>query len=580
MTSPYKDKSPAEQASTMHQGKVMPHLAGEFLNYKRIWLLSFILTAFFALVPVIFFALIDYNLTQKSMEQDAEARASRLASNTWRSVSFFLDERRNAIDYVARSNKRAQLSSSERLASILSELRFSFGGFTDIGIINAAGRQEAYAGPYNLTGKNYKGQAWFDETMTQGASVSEVFMGYRNVPHISIAIRHRSANGAAFVIRATIEHQLPRIFAQLKTTHRGDIFLVNTKGILQTPSRFFGKVLEPLEMDLPPHTGETKTLTWRYDESEELIIAYRYIPKTPFVLMVVKSKQALFAPWHEAKTQLIKYLGLSISVILVWIWAVTAYMVRRLKNLDRKRAKYFHLAEYANKMASVGRLAAGVAHEINNPLAIINEKAGLIKDMAQFKPEYKEDTRLNESLDVILDSVKRCGRITRQLLSFGRQTKTVPVPMKLQTVLDEVLIFLTKEAELRKINIRIDLPENLPSVVCDHGKLQQIMLNIINNAFSAMPTKGNLTITAQERPKNMIAMSIADTGCGISEQNLQEIFEPFFSTKTEAGGTGLGLSITYGLVQELGGRIEVESQINEGTEFTVYLPTKQKENKD
>jgi signal transduction histidine kinase len=574
MTSPYKDKSP------LQQGKVMSHLSGEFLNYRRIWLLSFILTALFALVPVIFFALIDYNLTQKSMEQDAEARASRLASNTWRSVSFFLDERRNAIDYVARSNTRAQLSSSKRLAAILSELRFSFGGFTDIGIINAAGYQEAYAGPYKLAGKDYKDQAWFDETMAQGTSVSDVFLGHRNVPHISIAIRHRSPNGAAFVVRATIEHQLPRIFSQLKTTHRGDIFLVNTQGTLQTPSRYFGRVLEPLGMALPPRTGETKILSQRNDQTGELIIAYRYIPKTPFVLMVVKSKQALFAPWHEAKTQLIKYLGLSISVILVWIWAVTAYMVRRLKNLDRKRAKYFHLAEYANKMASVGRLAAGVAHEINNPLAIINEKAGLIKDMAQFKAKYKEDTRLHDALDVILDSVKRCGRITRQLLSFGRQTQTIAVPMKLRTVLDEVLIFLTKEAELRKINISMDIPEDLPSVICDHGKLQQIMLNIINNAFSAMSAKGSLTITAQKQSGDMIAMSIADTGCGISEQNLQEIFEPFFSTKTNAGGTGLGLSITYGLVQELGGRIEVKSRVNQGTEFTVYLPTKQKQNKD
>ena len=570
MISPYKDKSPEEVA------RVMPHLTGELVNYRQIWLLSFILTALFALVPVIFFALADYNLTRKSTEQDAEARAARLASNTWRSVSFFLDERQNALDYVTRSNARAQLSSPERLASILSDLRASFGGFTDIGIINASGRQEAYAGPHNLTGKDYSGQAWFEKTMSQGTLVSEVFLGYRNVPHISIAIRHKSSNGAAFVVRATIEHQLPQIFSQLKTTHGGDIFLVNTKGILQTPSRYFGKVLEPMEVALPPKTDETKTLTLTDDDEEDLIAAYRYIPKTPFVLMVVKSRQALMAPWHEAKVQLFRYLGLSISIILVWIWAVTAYLVRRLRLVDRRRAKYCHMAEYANKMASIGRLAAGVAHEINNPLAIINEKTGLIKDMAQFKPEYKEDTRLNESLDVILDSVKRCSRITRQLLSFGRQSKTIPIPLKLKTVLDEVLVFLAKEAELRKIKISIHLPDDLPKVLCDHGKLQQIMLNIINNAFSAMSVKGSLTISAQERPGNMIAMSIKDTGCGISEGNLMEIFEPFFSTKTDKGGTGLGLSITYGLVQELGGRIEVKSRLNQGTEFTVYLPTKLK----
>lgn len=574
MTSPYKDKSP------MEAGRVLPHLTGELVNYRQIWLLSFILTAFFALVPVFFFALVDYNLTQKSMEQDSEARAARLASNTWRSVSFFLGEHQKALDFVARSNTRAQLSSSQRLEAILSELRLSFGGFTDIGIINASGRQEAYAGPYNLVGKDYKGQAWFETTLSQGASVSEVFLGYRNVPHISIAARHESPNGAAFVIRATIEHQLPQIFSQLETTHKGDIFLVNAKGILQTPSRYFGKVLDPIEVALPPKTDQTKTFTFAYDEEEDLIAAYRYIPHTPFVLMVVKSKQALMAPWHGAKMELFKYLGLSISVILVWIWAVTAYLVRRLRLVDRRRAKYCHMAEYANKMASIGRLAAGVAHEINNPLAIINEKTGLIKDMAQFKPEYKDDVRLMESLDVILNSVKRCSRITRQLLNFGRQGKSIPIPMTLRTVLDEVLIFLAKEAELRKINISIDIPEDLPKVLCDHGKLQQIMLNIINNAFSAMSVKGSLTISAQTTPDSMIALAIKDTGCGISEENLMEIFEPFFSTKTEKGGTGLGLSITYGLVQELEGRIKVKSELNKGTEFTVYLPTKQKAKKD
>ncbi|WP_035238807.1 sensor histidine kinase [Desulfobacter vibrioformis] len=548
-------------------------LKGEFLNYQRIWLISFVLTAAFAIMPVIFFAVLDYNLTRRSLENDAEARASRLASNTWRSLSFFLDERKNALSYVVRFNSFEQLGNTQQLANILDFLHQSFGGFTDIGIIDATGVQRAYAGPHGLAGKNYKDQQWFKDTISHGTSVSDVFLGFRNVPHISIALRHMAPDNTYFIIRATIEHQLPKILSEVKTSGNGDAFLINAKGVLQTPSHYFGDVLEKTNIALPPAMAQTRTMTITLENGQDMIAAFRHIPNTSFILVVLKSKQVIMSPWHDSQVALIKYLGISISVILLWIWAVTGYFVRRLKILDRNRHKYFHMAEYENKMASIGRLAAGVAHEINNPLAIINEKAGLIKDMVYFKQELKRDPRLLEIVDVILASVKRCSRITRQLLSFGRQTQTVPVPLTLKTVLDEVLVFLVKEAQLKNIFIDIDVPDTLPQVIGNPGKLQQIFLNIINNAFAAMPRDGRLSISAQKTDEPFVRLNISDSGCGIPPENLNHIFEPFFSTKTNQGGTGLGLSITYGLVQELGGRIEAKSKINEGTTFIIYLPT-------
>lgn len=548
-------------------------LIGEFPNYKRIWLLSFALTAAFAIIPVIFFALLDYNLTQRSLESDAEARTSRLASNTWRSLAFFLDERKNALNYVVQSNSFEQLENTSQLTEILGFLHESFGGFTDIGIIDATGVQRAYAGPHGLAGKNYKDQQWFKDTMTHGISVSDVFLGFRNVPHISIALRHTTPDNTYFIIRATIEHQLPKILSEVKTSGNGDAFLINARNVLQTPSHYFGDVLEKANIVLPLATDQTRTMNITLEDGQELIAAFRHIPDTPFILVVLKSQKEIMSPWHHSQATLIQYLGISISVVLLWIWAVTTYFVRRLKLLDRKRSKYFHMAEYENKMASIGRLAAGVAHEINNPLAIINEKAGLIKDMAHFKEELKKDTRLLETVDVILASVKRCSRITRQLLSFGRQTQTTPVPLTLKSVLDEVLVFLIKEAQLKNIFIDIDVPDDLPQVVGNRGKLQQVLLNIVNNAFAAMPRDGRLSVSAQKTDEPFVRLDIRDSGCGISPENLKHIFEPFFSTKTNQGGTGLGLSITYGLIQELGGRIKVKSKVNEGTTFIIYLPT-------
>ncbi|CCK79277.1 sensor histidine kinase [Desulfobacula toluolica] len=554
-------------------GKILPYLTGELFNFRLIWLLSFLLTSGFAIIPVCFFAAIDYNLTHRSMGQDAVATTSRLASNTWRSVSFFLNERKNALNYVVKDNSFEVLTTPERLSEILTNLNKSFSGFVDIGVIDAKGNQKTYVGPYGLEGKNYSRQPWFKKVMEHGTFISEVFLGYRQVPHLSIAIKHELPDKKFYILRATIEDQLTQILSQVKTIDSGDTFLINKNGILQTSSRLYGDVLKETPIRVPSQTDETSIIENPGKTfGEDSIIAYRYIPNTPFILMVVKSKKKFMATWQQSRTDLIKYLSVSITVILLWIWGITTYLVNRLKIIDRRRVKYFHMAEYANKMASIGRLAAGVAHEINNPLAIINEKGGLIKDLFRFKKAYQNDPRLIEIIDTILNSVERCSRITHQLLSFGRHMEIKLQTINLKSVLDEVLIFLTKEAEFRGIQVLINISETIPEFICDRGKLQQILLNIINNAFSAMDPEGCLKITANETSKDMIKMDIEDNGCGISKENLKDIFEPFFSTKTSEGGTGLGLSITYGLVQELGGRIEVESVINDGTKFSIFLP--------
>jgi signal transduction histidine kinase len=141
-------------------------------------------------------------------------------------------------------------------------------------------------------------------------------------------------------------------------------------------------------------------------------------------------------------------------------------------------------------------------------------------------------------------------------------------------VIHEVLGFLGKEAEYRSITLSVDAPGDLPDIESDRGRLQEIFLNLINNSFAAMNDGGRLAITVRRAETDFIAATVSDTGCGISKPDLKRIFEPFFSTKTGKGGTGLGLSITYGLIQELGGSVSVQSEVGKGTEFTVRLPVK------
>ena len=225
-------------------------------------------------------------------------------------------------------------------------------------------------------------------------------------------------------------------------------------------------------------------------------------------------------------------------------------------------------------MASIGRLAAGVAHEINNPLAIINEKAGLIMDLFTIKKEYADDPKLMSLVNSVLSSVERCATITRRLLNFARHVDVSIEPMNLKEVIQDVLGFLGKEAEYRSIAISVKVPDDIPQLVSDRGRLQEIFLNIFNNAFAALSDGGRLDIVAGREDKDFISLTVTDNGCGISESDIKRVFEPFFSTKNKKGGTGLGLSITYGLVQEIGGNIRVESEEGKGTSFIIRLPLK------
>ncbi|MBU0990177.1 MAG: ATP-binding protein, partial [Proteobacteria bacterium] len=338
-------------------------------------------------------------------------------------------------------------------------------------------------------------------------------------------------------------------------------------------------ILQMLFLPVPKNSPKTEVLEEKNRFGQDLLIGYRYIDETPFILMIVKKKEELMRPWYRTRLRLIAFLLISVTVILTVILGTATYMVRRIQIADEKRVITLHQVEYANKMASIGRLAAGVAHEVNNPLAIINEKAGLIKDLFTFRGEYVTDHKLIGLVDSILASVKRAGTITRRLLNFSRNLEAGIEPINLKEVILEVLSFMGKEAELRSIQIAMDVSEDIPIFETDRGRLQQILLNIVNNAFAALNDGGHLDIKANREDRDHVSVIITDDGCGISKEDLNRIFEPFFSTKTGQGGTGLGLSITYGLVQEIGGKISVRSELGRGTSFGISIPIKWEKNK-
>jgi two-component system, NtrC family, sensor kinase len=544
-------------------------------NFRRIWKMAVILTAGVTLLPVLILAVIDYNVTRRSEEREIHLRTFRLVSNARRTIAFFLEERKSAVDFIVRDNTFEALNTPSRLAGILENLKEAFGGgFVDLGIIDPLGYQRTYVGPYDLKEKDYSDQGWYKEVLERGVYVSDVFMGFRHMPHLVVAVRCRSGGGLYYVIRATLDMQrFNDLLSQLEMSGMGDAFIINRDGILQTPSRLRGNVLDRISLPVPQYSHSTEVFEANNPEDSPLIIGYAYIEGTPFILMIVEKKAELMNAWYRTRMTLVGFAVASVILILFVILGVATHLVNNMHEADQKRVMTLHQVEYSNKMATIGRLAAGVAHEINNPLAIINEKVGLIKDMVTIKGQCAKDEKLVMLADSVVASVDRCATIARRLLRFSRSGEINIRVIDLKETILEVLGFLGKEAEYRSIKISVDVPEKLPEIESDASRLQEIFLNIINNAFAAVDDGGRLDISVG-REGEFVRVAFTDDGCGIPEQDLDRVFEPFFSTKAKRGGTGLGLSITSGLVQELGGRISVQSKVGEGTSFIVLLPFK------
>jgi signal transduction histidine kinase len=223
----------------------------------------------------------------------------------------------------------------------------------------------------------------------------------------------------------------------------------------------------------------------------------------------------------------------------------------------------------AHKLKAVGTLTAGVAHELNNPINNIMLTAETLREDYQDLPE-------EERLDMVNDLVsqsERAQKIVRNLLDFARESEIESDAHEVQGLIEDTLRLATNQIKLRKVKVKGELAPNLPPVYGDRHQLEQVFLNIVLNALDAMPEGGALTIGCNTtKDRELVAVEFTDTGVGIPEQRISDIFNPFFTTKPDAKGTGLGLSVSLGIIRQHGGDIEVKSQVGQGTTFSIFLP--------
>lgn len=264
------------------------------------------------------------------------------------------------------------------------------------------------------------------------------------------------------------------------------------------------------------------------------------------------------------------------EIELDWIIAIAeqcSCALGKARLIDTYEFKYHELATQTEKLSALGRMAAGIAHEINNPLAGV-----LLYSSNMIKKVPKGDA-LEEGLQVIIDETIRCRKIIQELLEFSKGREPTKVPTNINEIIGKALNILENEFLLNRIDMDKSLAPDLPDIMADGSQMEQVFVNLLLNAVQAVPEGGTIQVKSSlNQQESSVSIEVTDNGPGIGRKEQSKIFEPFFSTKPN--GTGLGLSVSYGIVRNHQGNINVHSQPGEGTRFLIKLPIAQQESRE
>jgi two-component system NtrC family sensor kinase len=557
-------------------------------NYRKIWWRHWLAITCFSVIPLLFVSYSLYSIFDRIYTDKVSETLRSSVENQRESLELYFSERIAQLFTLANTNTYEELTNESYLSKVFELMHVRSNSYMDIGIIDDDGRHLSYVGPYYslLKNVNYKGEPWFDAVKANGIYISEIFLGYRKVPHFIIAIMVREKS-TPWILRVTINlKNIDDIVQKAWAGNQGDAFIINKDNKLQTKPRFKGNFLEAPELKeassdsmVAEYLDYSNIISTKVERKklfdQDAFFAATPIRNTTWILVNKESPEELLHPLLTGKYWALFFTILGLLVIGFGAALFTNNLVNKIRETDHENATNFDMLMQANKMIALSKMAAGIAHEVNNPLAAIGETAGWMKDLLAEEDiaSSKNFTEFDESLDKIEKHVLRARKIIHNLLGFARRMEPAKEKINVNNLLDETTGFLENEAKYLGIRVEKDYEEDVPVIVSDLSQIQQVVLNILNNAIDAIGTKGTITVKTRYLKKSEeIQIAVADTGKGIPESELTKIFDPFYTTKEVGKGTGLGLSISYSIIEKLGGHISVESKVGVGTVFTILLP--------
>ena len=540
------------------------------------------------LVPVIAFILIlgiGYYHFTTSLESSSISGMKRIVEDHRQMIDSFLRERKANLEFIMNSYSYETLAEPEKLYGIFSQLQKESSAFVDLGLFNRDGIHVNYQGPYKLAGRDYGQEAWFKQVIKDGYYISDIFLGFRRIPHFIIALTREEA-GVKWVLRSTIDtHTFSELVKKVRIGKTGEAYILNTEGVFQTERRSGGSLMDTDPDNIRHDTADEGISTFIQKDArgDEYVYATTWMKGKRWLLVVRQEKADVFRALRSAAYLIALITIIGGAAIIGFAFYLTNHIVRRMEQMDLEKDRLGEQLIRAGRLAELGEMAAGFAHEINNPLQTMKSEQALIENiLSDLKErgeiEDSEDlAELEDSVHQIKVQTDRCAEITQAILRFGRQGESVAKDFDLQDFIPEVVAMIEKKASVHGIRIEQKVSPDVSPVHVDPPQLQQVLLNLFNNAIDAIMEKhgvegGELVIEAVRSDDGKAQITVKDNGCGISPENLDKIFSPFFTTKPVGKGTGLGLSICYGIIGNMGGAMEVSSEKGMGTALTIRLP--------
>ncbi len=531
-----------------------------------------------ALAPLILTGVVLLSQFQDAYHQKIIAHLGELVQKHSQNIDGFLTDRLGDIRVLARSYSRDQLTGEHSLRRDLELLREEHGGvFVDLGLVDAQGIQRAYAGPFNLLGADYAHAGWFRQARQGEHFISDVFTGLRGTPHFIVAVR-QSVRNQDWILRSTIDFEaFNALVENISIGRTGFAFILNRLGAFQTKPRHHVVLDGSPFLDILNGRAEVGlvAVTERADAAgRKYIYAAALLKGGEWILCYRQESADAFAHLIKARRLAVAMIAVSALIIVAVASLLSRRMVSRIAEADKQKEIMDEKVVETGRLASIGELAAGIAHEINNPVAIMVEEAGWIGDLLEDEePTSAENmSELKRALHQIQVQGGRCKEITHKLLSFARQIDPEIKEVNLNDLIENVMDLLSQKTRYANVEVIAELAPDLPLVAASPSELQQVLLNLVNNAIDAIDAHGGKVTVSTYSADGKVIFEVADTGPGIPPAILPRIFDPFFTTKPVGQGTGLGLSICYGIVHKMDGDINVRSQVGRGSVFTVRLP--------